>query len=240
MKEEITKSYYAVIPADVRYHPSFKGGDPRLLYGEISALCNDQGFCWASNEYFANLYNVKKRAVQRWIKELQDAGFIHCEVKGMKRKIFLANIQPDPDVEEEPKKKPAKKKAKKKTETKELKPKYSDEDLKLAEYLLSKIIYNFPVFENKKVKIDDWADEMRKLREIDKASPQQIEFMITWVHGGEYTLKDGTIKHFEQNDFWAQNIMSARKLRKQWFENLVPKLQETMKKTIKKTTTVKM
>lgn len=67
-------SYYAIIPANVRY--SSITPNAKLLYGEITALCSKSGVCWASNGYFAALYDTSPRAVQRWISELKDAGFL--------------------------------------------------------------------------------------------------------------------------------------------------------------------
>lgn len=74
----VKNSYYAVIPATVRYDnnvvPSAK-----LLYGEITALCNEKGYCWATNDYFGRLYSVSKQAISTWIKSLCDAGYISTE-----------------------------------------------------------------------------------------------------------------------------------------------------------------
>ena len=67
--------YYAVIPATVRYDKSIPPG-AKLLYGEISALCNKKGYCWASNEYFAELYEISERNVIKWIKSLTASGHI--------------------------------------------------------------------------------------------------------------------------------------------------------------------
>lgn len=46
------RSYYAIIPANIRYDTRLKANS-KLLYGEITALCNEKGFCWASNDYFS-------------------------------------------------------------------------------------------------------------------------------------------------------------------------------------------
>lgn len=86
-----TKSFYAIIPATVRYNENLNA-NAKLLYGEITALCNEQGFCWANNQYFADLYKVRKEAVSRWISALEAENFITSEVDqadGNKRKIFI-------------------------------------------------------------------------------------------------------------------------------------------------------
>ena len=69
------KSYYAIIPASVRYDKRLTA-NAKLLYGEITALCNEQGYCWASNDYFASLYEVSKQSISHWIKQLCDYGYI--------------------------------------------------------------------------------------------------------------------------------------------------------------------
>ena len=71
----IKRSYYAVIPANVRYDERLPMG-ARFLYGEITALCNEKGYCWASNKYFADLYKVTDRTVRSWISSLITNGYI--------------------------------------------------------------------------------------------------------------------------------------------------------------------
>jgi hypothetical protein len=71
----IAKSYYAVIPASVRYDAALSP-NAKLLYGEISALCNEKGYCWASNDYFAQLYDVHKNTISIWINVLAQRGHI--------------------------------------------------------------------------------------------------------------------------------------------------------------------
>ena len=72
-------SYYAIIPADVRYDKELTP-NAKLLYGEITALCGKDGRCWAENRYFADLYGVSKTSISKWIKALSDKGYISCEL----------------------------------------------------------------------------------------------------------------------------------------------------------------
>jgi len=74
-KPQPAAAYYAVIPASVRYDKNIPQG-AKLLYGEISSLCNKEGYCWAGNEYFANLYQTNEKTIRNWIGALRDAGHI--------------------------------------------------------------------------------------------------------------------------------------------------------------------
>jgi len=73
MKEK--PNYYAIIPAEVRYSKALTP-NAKLLYAEITALCNMNGKCTASTEYFCRLYEVSRGAVQNWLKMLDDNGYI--------------------------------------------------------------------------------------------------------------------------------------------------------------------
>jgi hypothetical protein len=73
------KSYYAVIPATVRYDERLKLLS-RMLYGEITALSNEKGYCWANNKYFATLYKVSIRTITDCIKQLIDCGYITSQI----------------------------------------------------------------------------------------------------------------------------------------------------------------
>lgn len=78
--QEIKKSYYAIIPANVRYDKRLCP-NAKLLYGEITALCNEAGYCWARNKYFADLYEVSDRSIRSWISKLIEYGYIKSEIK---------------------------------------------------------------------------------------------------------------------------------------------------------------
>lgn len=85
-------SYYAIIPANVRYCKKLEPS-AKLLYGEITALSNKEGYCWASNEFLADLYEVDIRTIQRWIESLKLNKFIFVEIVKVKfetiRKIHI-------------------------------------------------------------------------------------------------------------------------------------------------------
>ena len=79
MEKQIQKNFYAIIPAFVRYDKDLQP-NAKLLYGEITALSNEKGFCWAENEYFANLYNVSKTSISKWISSLIKKQYITSEI----------------------------------------------------------------------------------------------------------------------------------------------------------------
>ena len=85
-------NYYAIIPANVRYDENLAPNE-KLLYGEITALCNKTGQCFATNQYFAELYKVEIETISRWIKHLNNNGYIQSYVdkeKGNQRYIQLS------------------------------------------------------------------------------------------------------------------------------------------------------
>lgn len=86
-------NFYAIIPAHVRYSKDIEMG-AKLLYAEITSLTHAAGYCWATNQYFADLYDVDYSTVRRWIKSLKDHKFIFIEVekKGIQtsRKIWVS------------------------------------------------------------------------------------------------------------------------------------------------------
>lgn len=94
-------NYYAVIPANVRYDKDLRANE-KLLYGEITALANKTGSCWASNEYFSLLYDVKPNAVATWIRHLKEKEYILVDyeyeegTKEIKKRIIsIGDIQKD-------------------------------------------------------------------------------------------------------------------------------------------------
>lgn len=107
-------------------------------------------------------------------------------------------IELDKEIDKELDKKPSSQKLK-----------FTDEHIKLANYLKELILLNnhdaiVPKNNNK------WANTIRLMCEVDKRLPENIEIVIEWCQ------KDG---------FWKTNILSVDKLRKQ-FDQLSLKMKQ--------------
>ena len=72
-------NYYAVIPAEVRYNKKLTP-NAKLLYAEITALCNMNGKCTASTQYFCRLYEVSRASIQNWLRLLDNHSYIERDV----------------------------------------------------------------------------------------------------------------------------------------------------------------
>lgn len=88
-------SYYSILTADVRYDKRLKPNE-KLLFSEITALSNKRGYCNASNNYFAQLYDVTTVTASNWVNHLKDRGYIDVEMiydgKQIKeRRIFVSS-----------------------------------------------------------------------------------------------------------------------------------------------------
>jgi uncharacterized phage protein (TIGR02220 family) len=98
-------SYYAIIPAVVRYDNNLSA-NAKLLFAEITCLCNKNGVCNASNNYFSDLYNVSTVSISKWVSQLVKNGYITTKMvykedsKEIKnRDIFLSiSIKEDSSV----------------------------------------------------------------------------------------------------------------------------------------------
>lgn len=97
-------NYYAIIPANVRYDKNLIP-NAKLLYGEITALSNKEGYCWASTEYFQKLYGAGRSTIQSWLKSLETAGYISRVVvykegtKEIEKRAITILDNPSPEKE---------------------------------------------------------------------------------------------------------------------------------------------
>lgn len=88
MENNVPSSYYAIIPAYIRYNKELKFGE-RLMYGEITALSNKEGYCYAKNKYFADLYDVSQSTISRWISHLAELNSIDVQIIRNERKEII-------------------------------------------------------------------------------------------------------------------------------------------------------
>ena len=88
-------AFWAVLPAAVRYDEELPP-NAKLLYAEISALTDQRGYCYASNEYFMRLYSLGERTIRRLLSELQRRGYVTIADGdgGKDRRKIYAGINP--------------------------------------------------------------------------------------------------------------------------------------------------
>lgn len=83
---------FSVVPAAVLLNDTITD-KAKILYSEISALCNKKGYCWATNDYFEKLYECSKITVIRAINALKENGYIKVIRKNRQRIIQLAALK---------------------------------------------------------------------------------------------------------------------------------------------------
>lgn len=100
LKAEQQPTYMAWLPAQVRYDANLKP-NAKLLFGEITAMSNVNGYCWATNRYFSERFSVDKTTISRWVSQLADKGYIRLKIikdsKGaVKQRRIYTGICPAP------------------------------------------------------------------------------------------------------------------------------------------------
>ena len=85
-------AYYSILTADVRYSKELSDFE-KLLFSEISALTQKDGYCTASNAWLASLYGKTKETISRCISKLKKLGFIEVvEVRNDKKEVILRKV----------------------------------------------------------------------------------------------------------------------------------------------------
>ena len=59
----------------------------------ISSLCAEKGYCFANNEYLANVFNTNATLISRKIKKLEDKGYLVIEYKKRGCEILSREIR---------------------------------------------------------------------------------------------------------------------------------------------------
>lgn len=171
------KGYLAIIPSVVRYDKELKPNE-KLLYGEISALMDAKGFCWATNKYFAELFDVTPETVSRWIAHLIEKGYAKSKIiydedgkTILQRKlwVFLPVVEDDDHIDKKINR---------------------GIDKKIKTPIDEKI--NTPI--DKKIKENVTSNELTSNKEITKESQLENDFEELWKL---YPRKAGKAKAFK-------------------------------------------
>lgn len=72
-------AFWALIPATVRYDADLPP-NAKLLYGEVTALSDKLGYCYAQNSYFTKLYGLSERTITRLFSVLVERGYLRVDV----------------------------------------------------------------------------------------------------------------------------------------------------------------
>ena len=209
------KNYYAIIPAPVRYCKDLKANE-KLMYGELTALSNDKGFCFASNEYFSNLYDVSKTSISKWISNLEKNKFIKIKMiyepgtKQIKqRRIYIAPLLKKSSIPiEEKLNTPIEEKLKdiyiltnnnninNNNSTKSKKRQYSEKTTKAFSHFAELFPLKYrPKTDAQKNK---WLDCLDKIERLDGYNLREV-----------YKVS----KELRNDEFWQNNFLSILKLR---------------------------
>lgn len=93
--------YFIIIPSEVRLDRRLSPYS-KLLYGEIKSKCNSIGYCWANNNFFSEMIGCDVRSIQRYIKQLEDFGYLTIKLimgkTGTERNIYINEIGGDTTV----------------------------------------------------------------------------------------------------------------------------------------------
>ena len=95
MKDKV--GYYSIIPSKILYNKQLKANE-KLLYAMITSLACKEGFCFATNNYFAEELGVHPKTVSSWVSDLRDKNFIKVDLirnenkQIIQRKIYINDV----------------------------------------------------------------------------------------------------------------------------------------------------
>ena len=96
-KQRNKVGYYSVIPSKILYNKELKANE-KLLYAMITSLAYKEGYCFATNNYFAEELGVHPKTVSSWISDLRDKNYIKVEMvrkenkQIVQRKIYINDV----------------------------------------------------------------------------------------------------------------------------------------------------
>ena len=70
---------FAILPAHIRYNKDLTDSE-KILFCEITALSNKNGYCYASNKYLSEIYGVSIDTISRRVNKLKKKGYVDVQL----------------------------------------------------------------------------------------------------------------------------------------------------------------
>lgn len=96
-KQRNKVGYYSIIPSKILYNKELKANE-KLLYAMITSLACKEGYCFATNNYFAEELGVHPKTVSSWISDLRNKNYLKVEIvrkeskQIIQRKIYIHDV----------------------------------------------------------------------------------------------------------------------------------------------------
>lgn len=69
----------------------------RIIYAEVCALAQKEGYCYASNKYFSSVYHLSIQSVSRLLNALKKQGFLEIsygkDERGYRRRFMKSKVE---------------------------------------------------------------------------------------------------------------------------------------------------
>ncbi len=99
MEEKIGNKvgYYSIIPSKILYNKELKANE-KLLYAMITSLACKEGYCFATNNYFAEELGVHPKTISSWISDLREKNYLKIDIvrnenkQIIQRKIYINDV----------------------------------------------------------------------------------------------------------------------------------------------------
>lgn len=99
MEEKIGNKvgYYSIIPSKILYNKELKANE-KLLYAMITSLACKEGYCFATNNYFAKELGVHPKTISSWISDLREKNYLKVDIvrnenkQIIQRKIYINDV----------------------------------------------------------------------------------------------------------------------------------------------------
>ena len=99
MEEKIVNKvgYNTIIPSKILYNKELKANE-KLLYAMITSLACKEGYCFATNNYFAEELGVHPKTISSWISDLREKNYLKIDIvrnenkQIIQRKIYINDV----------------------------------------------------------------------------------------------------------------------------------------------------